>query len=193
MNKLRCIIFFILSPLFVSTAQNIVNVDNTHYMLRQNKEQTLYKAKGYLINILGSSTNVTKLEADPISSTESGELTTIVYSCDEKNRRGMLFGFFNDVWNKEGVIYSSYAFKNFTYEQTLELVERLDEVINENMEYLKKDQKTNNIYFDYDDITFVIYYDNKIKMRLFWNNFDSEWESLSFGWLKKKLQQRENK
>lgn len=186
-NK-KIVILLLLFGLLQSYAQ-IVNPSNYgNFVLdKVNKEITLHISKEFLIKQLGSSNKVVKLEADPLTITESGELTTIIYRCDDKNARGMLFGFFNDVVNEVGVSYTIYNFKNLNESQSLELMSKLDNLIDTHKDYLFENPRVNNIYFDHDDITFIIYYDNKIKMRLLWNGFDSEWESRSFQWANKKL------
>ena len=49
------------------------------------KEISLYRAKEFLMNkVLGVDSKVIKFEMDPLAPTSSGELTTLVYKCEEK-------------------------------------------------------------------------------------------------------------
>ena len=47
--------------------------------------------------------------------------------------------------------------------------------------YLQKDSER-NIYFKYDDLRILICYEMGVmNMRVFWKEFDSEWQSVAFG------------
>ena len=54
-----------------------------------NKDVALYRAKEYLIkNVLDDNTNESiKFGIDPLSCASSGDLTSLVYSCKQKNKK----------------------------------------------------------------------------------------------------------
>ena len=55
--------------------------------------------------------------------------------------------------------------------------------------YLDQDTDNNNITFQYDDITIIIYRAQSlvVTMRLFWNGFDAEWSKNEFARTVKRL------
>ena len=152
------------------------------------KEITLYRAKSFLINeVLGSSNNVVKYSIDPLAATKSGELTSLSYQCEDKKMEGLILGFFGDKWNSQGVAYQAYAFKNLTKEKATEILNKLGVLIKEHSKFLDADDDNNNIYFHYDDMTFLVYRDGSIKIRVFWQDFDSEWEMIAYKRTKRRL------
>ncbi len=147
------------------------------------KEIALYKAKEFAIkNILGETYDPVKFEIDPLAAAYSGELTCLTYFCKKKNLEGLIFGFYNDTWNNSGVVYSAYAFKNITRPSAQILLSKIDSLISESTEYLGFNTDYNNLYFHYDDLIFLLYKNTSgsTKIRVFWNNFDSEWDWTAF-------------
>lgn len=153
------------------------------------KDIALYKAKSFVMNeVIGLSDKTIRFQIDPLAASMSGELTSLVYLCSEKNMEGLILGFYGDRWNENGVIYQSYAFRNFPKSNAIEMLNKIEKLINENSDYLSQDQDNNNIYFKYEDCIFLIYKNqNIIKIRVFWNNFDSDWENTAFKRTKKRL------
>jgi len=153
------------------------------------KDIALYKAKSFVINdVIGLSDSSIRFEIDPLAASMSGELTSLVYLCSEKNMEGLILGFYGDRWNENGVIYQSYAFRNFPKSKAIELLNKVEKLINENSDYLSQDQDNNNVYTKYEDCLFLIYKNQgDTKIRVFWNNFDSDWEYTAFKRTKKRL------
>ena len=53
------------------------------------KDIALSRAKTYVIkDILGEPTGIVKFKVDALAAATSGELTTLVYECEEKNKSG---------------------------------------------------------------------------------------------------------
>lgn len=155
------------------------------------KDQALYKAKDYVMkNVIGIEKKLIKFDIDPLAAASSGELTSLVYSCDEKNLSGLVLGFYGSRWNDAGVVYQAYAFKNLPEMNALEILSKLDKYIDEESKYLSADSDNNNMFFQYDDMTFLIYRDGSVKIRIFWNGFDSEWESTAFGRTKRRFKRK---
>ena len=183
-SKIFLIVFIIISICYsqVSESSGIV------FAKEFSKEQALYKAKKFVMNdVIGAESYVTKFEIDPLASASSGELTSLVYKCKQKKISGLVLGFFGDRWNEMGVVYQSYGFKNLQENEALELLTLLDKHIAQHSKYLKTDSDNNNIFFKYDDLTFLVYNYNGIKIRVFWNDYDSEWESTAFNRTKKRF------
>jgi len=146
------------------------------------KEESLFKAKQFLVtNIFEISEKPIKFYVDPLAASSSGELTTLIYKCEDKNKEGLLLGFYGNYWNEAGVLYQGYSFKNFTKEEANDFLKKIEDVVKENKEFFSKDIDNNNVTFKYGDIQIILYTDYKTtKFRLFWNGFDSTWENTSF-------------
>ena len=122
------------------------------------KDIALYNAKKFAVDeIIGATDSIVKFEIDALVAANSGELTTLVYKCDERNKQGLIFGFYNDSWNNAGVIYSGYCFKALEKDKANELLQKILSTIENNHSYLRDDNDNNNVCFQYDDITFIIY------------------------------------
>lgn len=159
-----------------------------YYSKEYSKEISLYRAKAFLIDqVLGSFNLAIKYSIDPLAATKSGELTSLSYQCDELKKQGLILGFYGDKWNANGVAYQAYAFKNLSKEKATELLNKLGELIKEHSKFLDADDNNNNVYFHYDDMVFLIYRDFTIKIRVFWEEFDSEWEMTAFKRTRKRL------
>jgi len=104
----------------------------------------------------------------------------LVYRCEEQGLGGLVLGFFGSRWNENGVSYQAYAFKNLKESEAFAVLERIETLMDEESRYISSDNDINNVVFKYDDMTFLMYKDGGIKIRVFWNGFDSEWESSAF-------------
>lgn len=149
------------------------------------KTIALYKAKSFVVDeiIGGATSDVVKFEIDPLVASNSGELTTLVYKCNQKNKAGLILGFYGEYWNKAGVIYTGYAFKDLPLVKANELLAKIQLSLDSNANYIDQDYDNNNITFLYDDITIIIYRSQGsqvVTMRLFWNGFDAEWNKGEF-------------
>jgi hypothetical protein len=155
------------------------------------KEAALYKAKDYVMTqVIGVEQRLIKFDIDPLAAASSGELTSLVYGCEEKELSGLVLGFYGSRWNDAGVVYQAFAFKNLPEENALEILSKLDKFIDDESKYLSADSDNNNMFFKYDDMTFLIYRDGSVKIRVFWNGFDSEWESSAFGRTKRRFERK---
>jgi len=192
MKKTLLILSLLLSTLSFSQ----VSVNKGVYFAKEfSKDVSLYKAKNFVMSeIIGVEKKITKFEIDPLAAAKSGELTTLVYKCEEKKISGLVLGFYGDRWNDSGVSYQAYAFKNLPINKALEILSKLKKSIEDESKFLSQDYDNNNIFFRYDDITFLIYKTNGgLKIRVFWNGFDSEWESTAFGRTKRRFEKSINK
>ncbi|WP_299064295.1 hypothetical protein [uncultured Polaribacter sp.] len=142
--------------------------------------------------IIGTEEKVTKFEIDPLVAAKSGELTTLVYKCEEKKLSGLVLAFYGDRWNESGISYQAYAFKNLPINNALEVLSKLEKIIEDESKFLSQDYDNNNMFFKYDDLTFLIY---KIgggggsKIRVFWNGFNSDWETTALKRTKRRFEE----
>jgi hypothetical protein len=156
------------------------------------KEIALYNSKSFLFTqVIGITNDITKFEIIPLAAANSGELTTLLYKCGEKQIEGLLLGFYGNYWNESGVVYQGFAFKNFNKEKSMEFLKKIDESLDNYEDYLKEDAGNNSIWFKYDDIDVLIDCPNLIyNIRLFWNGFDSSWGKTAFDRSKRRFEKR---
>ena len=127
-----------------------------------------------------------------MTAANSGELTTVYYKSEDKNKEGLVLGFFGSRWNQSGVIFTSYAFKNLTTDEAIEVLNKLKDITDENQKYLTEQGTNNdrNLYFKYGDLCFIIYYETAYKIRVLWNDFDVTWDYKSFEKTLKRFKKR---
>jgi hypothetical protein len=158
------------------------------------KEISLYKAKEFVINeVFGTSDDVVQFEIDPLAATSSGEVTSLVYSCKKNNKEGLLLGFYGYYWNEQGVVYQGYNFKILPTDKAFELLNKITQTLEKYQGYLIVNN-ANNVYFKYDDITVLLYTYTlgEPKIRLFWGDFDAEWDVAAVKRTKKRFEKSLN-
>lgn len=178
--------------LFSNISYAQISVGSGVYFAKEfSKKKALYKAKEFVMTeVIGVEKTLIKFDIDPLAATSSGELTSLVYSCKSKNISGLVLGFYGNRWNESGVLYQLYAFKNLEEVEALEILSKIEKYINDESKYLSSDLDNNNIYFKHDDMTFLIYNDGSIKIRVFWNGFDSEWGITAFGRTQRRFERK---
>jgi hypothetical protein len=141
------------------------------------KETSLYRAKSYVINeVFGKTIKPIKFEISALAAASSGELTTLVYTCDDLKKSGLVLGFYGENWNEQGVVYTGYSFKQLNASTAIDMLNKIDSITTVYEKYTISKKGTNNVYFQYEDITFLFYSANsQLTLRVFWNGFDSEW------------------
>lgn len=172
-------------------AQFTTNVD---LFGEYSKEVSVYKGKKFLIsNLLKSDSDVKKLEIFALSAAQSGELTTLIYRSEDDELEGLLLGFYGNYWNEAGVIHKGYGFKYLDTSKALDFLYTIKRNLDAQKDYFKGSDN-NNVYFKYDDITILATGSTVggYVLRLFWQNFDSEWESGSFNRTIKRFEKRLN-
>ena len=180
-----------LSLLFFIIANTLMFSQN-YYAKEFSKDVALYNSKNYLFKtVLGSTTEITKFEIIPLAAASSGDLTTLLYKSESKEKEGLILGFYGNYWNEAGVVYQGFAFKNFEKIEAIEFLNKIQEAINENTKYLKTDNDNNNVFFKYDDIDVLIWSSSQdYTIRLFWNGFDSSWEKTAFDRSKRRFEKK---
>jgi len=163
-------------------SQIATNSKNYFVAKEFNKEIALFNAKSFLFkNVLNTKESVDKFEVIPLASTNSGELTTLLYKSDTKQKEGIILGFYGNYWNAAGVLYQGYAFKNLDKENALKFLNKIEESIEKNYKFLKENNDNNNITFMYDDMHVLIWtVSGSYSIRIFWDGFDSTWEKTAY-------------
>lgn len=157
------------------------------------KEISLYKAKSFVISeIIGQhSSGMIEFKIDPLAASNSGEITSLVYRCESLHKEGLILGFYGDRWNDAGVIYKSYAFKNLPVEDAREFIDRIEQVYDSAFKFMQADNDNNNVYFSFEGIGILMYSTSPgIKLRIYWDNFDSEWQWSEFAKTEKRLNKK---
>jgi hypothetical protein len=195
MKKLTLIVLLFTSTLSfsqIATDGYKYNHNNNFSSAKEwNKERSLFLAKSYLFkNVLGTTDKALKFNIIPVEAAKSGELTTLFYKCEELNKSGMILSFWGNYWNESGVVFKGYAFKNLEKAKTISFLNKIESVIDENLEYLREDYDNNNISFDFDDIQVLIWVNVGYKIRVFWNGFDSTLDWRAFEKIKKDFEKK---
>ena len=183
MKKLILLLLFI--PL-VSFGQ----IENL-FALEYDKEFALYYGKHFLMTeVLGEpNSDYSKFELDPLTASNSREITTIYYKSGEKNLEGLVFGFFDEYWNRQGIGFKGYAFKALNKDEATQLIDKIENIIDSERKFLNADDNVNNIYFSFKDMTVLVYRAGPLagRIRIFWNGFDAEWENSKFNKTKRRF------
>lgn len=156
------------------------------------KDVALYNSKNFLIsNVLGMSENVVQFEVIPLAAASSGDLTTLLYRCENKKREGLVLGFYGNYWNESGVVYQGYNFKNLDKDEAIEFLNKIETAIEDNKKFINAESDNNNIFFKYKDIGVLIWSSSQnYTIRLFWGGFDSSWEKTAFERSKRRFEKR---
>lgn len=146
------------------------------------KDEALFRAKEFLMQeVIGTNENEVGFSIIPLASAKSGELTTLIYSCESKGLEGLILGFYGSFWNKEGVLYTGYGFKKLDRDQAIKFLNKITTSFETNSKFLKKDHDNNIIIFQYDDIKVMLSAPSMSNsIRLFWGKFDSTWEATAY-------------
>lgn len=190
--KLSIVLFLIVNNLISSQVK--VNSNNIWTAKEFSKEISLFKSKEFLFkNVLGSTELIVPFEVIPLAAASSGELTTLLYKCEEKQKEGLILGFYGDYWNEAGVLYQGYSFKNLEREKAIEFLNKVVTSIEENKKFLNENSDNNNIYFKYDDMDVLIWTNmGSYSIRIFWQGFDSTWEKTAFERSKRRFEKKIN-
>ncbi|RXR23049.1 hypothetical protein [Flavobacterium stagni] len=190
--KIKYTILAILSSLSFCFSQVKVNSNNIWTAKEFSKEISLFKSKEFLFkNVLGTSDQIVPFEVIPLAAASSGELTTLLYKCESKQKEGLILGFYGDYWNEAGVLYQGYSFKNLEKEKAIEFLNKIVSAIEENKKFLNENSDNNNICFKFDDMDILIWTNaGNFSIRIFWQGFDSTWEKTAFERSKRRFEKR---
>lgn len=189
-SKLSILILLTISNLIYSQVK--VNSNNIWTAKEFSKEISLFKSKEFLFkNVLESTEKVTPFEVIPLAVASSGELTTLLYKCEAKQKEGLILGFYGDYWNESGVLYQGYSFKNLEKDKAIEFLNKIVTSIEENKKFLNDNSDNNNIFFKYEDMDVLIWTNaGTYSIRIFWQGFDSTWEKTAFERSKRRFEKK---
>jgi hypothetical protein len=189
-TKLSVVLLLIVNNLIYSQVK--VNSNNVWTAKEFSKEISLFKSKEFLFkNVLGTTEQIVPFEVIPLAAASSGELTTLLYKCEAKQKEGLILGFYGDYWNEAGVLYQGYSFKNLEKEKAIEFLNKIVTSIEENKKFLNENGDNNNIYFKYDDMDVLIWTNmGSYSIRIFWQGFDSTWEKTAFERSKRRFEKK---
>ena len=190
--KIKFLTLTFLLSITYSFSQVKVNSNNIWTAKEFSKEISLFKSKEFLFkNVLGSTEQIVPFEVTPLAAASSGELTTLLYKCEAKQKEGLILGFYGDYWNEAGVLYQGYSFKNLEKEKAIEFLNKIVTSIEENKKFLNENGDNNNIYFKYDDMDVLIWTNmGSYTIRIFWQGFDSTWEKTAFERSKRRFEKK---
>ena len=157
------------------------------------KEITEYRVKEFIIRDILQIPDKQTIEVhiNALTASKSGQLTTIIYDCKELAKRGLVFGFWNDQINDFNLRYQGYAFKNFEFEKSKDLLDNLEKVLEEKNDILSagNEDLSKNALYKFDDIIFIFYKDvfGANQIRVLWNGFDSEWNQSNLQTMKRRF------
>ncbi len=168
------------------------NSNNAFVAREFNKEVALFNSKNFLFsNILETKDDVDKFEVIPLASASSGELTTLLYKCEAKQKEGLILGFYGNYWNEAGVLYQGYSYKNLEKDKAIEFLNKIEDAIEKNHKFLKNSDDYNNIVFKYDDMYVLIWTTSgSYSIRIFWSGFDSTWEKTAYERSKRRFEKK---
>lgn len=189
-SKISILILLSISNLIYSQVK--VNSNNIWTAKEFSKEISLFKSKEFLFkNVLESTEKVTQFEVIPLAAASSGELTTLLYKCETKQKEGLILGFYGDYWNEAGVLYQGYSFKNLEKDKAMEFLNKIVTSIEENKKFLNDNGDNNNIFFKYEDMDVLIWTNaGTYSIRIFWQGFDSTWEKTAFERSKRRFEKK---
>jgi hypothetical protein len=187
--KLSVLILLVVNNLIYSQVKN----NNNIWAAKEfSKEISLFKSKEFLFkSVLGFTNQVLSFEVIPLAASSSGELTTLLYKCESKQKEGLILGFYGDYWNESGVLYQGYSFKNLEKEKAIDFLNKITTSIDENKKFLNENGDNNNICFKYDDMVILIWTNlGTYSIRIFWEGFDSTWEKTAFERSKRRFERK---
>ncbi len=189
-TKLSIVLLIVINNFIYSQVK--INSNNIWTAKEFSKEISLFKSKEFLFkNVLGSTIQVIPFEVIPLAAASSGELTTLLYKCEAKQKEGLILGFYGDYWNEAGVLYQGYSFKNLEKEKAMEFLNKIVTSIEENKKFLNDNGDNNNIFFKYDDMDVLIWTNaGTYSIRIFWQGFDSTWEKTAFERSKRRFEKK---
>jgi len=191
--KLKSTIIILTLLMSIKAISQIKQTDYNLFQAKEfSKDISLFKAKTFLIhNVLKTSESTSQFEAIPLAAASSGEMTTLLYKCESQNKEGLILGFYGDYWNDAGVVFQGYGFKNLSKEQAFEFLNKIESEIDKNNKFLKSNNDSNNIVFEYDDLKVVIWTTSgSYLMRIYWKGFDSTWEKTSYERSKRRFERK---
>ncbi len=153
------------------------------------KEISQFRSKEYIVNYIIGPVNSkeVRFETESLASDNSAGLISVAFNCNTINEKGLLLAFFGYNRNEFGVYSQAYGFRYIPLDKAQKLLERIDKIKTNHKQYLNSENDVNNVYTEFEDIKFIFYKDNGVKIRILWNGFEIIWERVAFDRTKRRL------
>lgn len=171
--------FIYTNLLLFTTLSILAQSQNAEYYAEEfSEDEAFYRAKEFVMNdVLGAEEKITHFTLEHLAVAKSEELSSLVYHSDDRDQRGLILGFYGTRISEAGTVYNKYGFRALPEASAREILTTLKKLLEDEKKFLRSDKDNNNLFFTYQDITFLIYRNGRTKIRVFWNGYDSEWES----------------
>lgn len=178
MKKILVLLFMAVFTVGFSQSKNERNDFSGSEALNLKKTNQYY-GKKFLMDLLGHDTNLVYLQVANLTAPlgQRNEIATFVYKCNVKKKAGLVLGLWDRFITPESTTYGGYIFKHFNWNEAWEFFSKIDRHLKKWQYYLETNKEA-NIYFDYDDVSIFISKvrdGGGIKLRVFYDGFDSEW------------------
>lgn len=187
---------YLILTMIIALSTNLNSQYNyTHGLFHKefSKEQTEFLARTYMAtDVLEPKELPQTFNLDAVTATESGQLTCLVYDGD--CGKGLLLAFWGTQTTEFGTNYNSYSFTHLPEEDARKMLVRLEAEVDNyrrNNTNIMGNSNT-NVVFKIDDISFIIYSQSGLKIRVLWNGFESEWGAYEMSNTKKKFDRKLN-
>ena len=183
---MKKVLFLLMLPIYISSQLTV-------------KGYSKFYGKKFVMDLLGVDTSITQLDVSSLAADNLGELSTLIYKCEQKKASGLVLVFRGGKYNEYGTTFTDWKFRNFTVSEARELFLKLDNIIEteshktSDKEKLLYGQDDSNIYFRYKDVTFLIYWKDGLMMRLFWKDFDASWKLSAYKRTRNRFEKKLNK
>ena len=111
------------------------------------KEVSQFRSKEFIMDyIIGpAGNNEIKFETESLASDDSAGVVSIAFNCNELNKKGLLLAFIGKNRNEFGTLTTAYGFKYIPYAEAVSLLNRIDNVKDNNKDYMKDENDVNNV------------------------------------------------
>jgi len=191
MKKILVLLFMAVFTVGFSQSKNEKNDFSDSEFLNWKKTNQYY-GKKFLMDLLGHDTSLVYLQVANLTAPSGGrnEIATFVYKCNVKKKAGLVLGLWDRFMTSEATSYGGYKFKHFNWNEAYEFFSKIDRHLKKWQPYLEGNQE-NNIYFDYDDVSILLSTSRQnggVKLRIFYDGFDSEWNIGAYNRTKKRFE-----
>ena len=91
---------------YIASFAQVKSMNGNYWAAKEfSKDVALFNAKNFLFQkVLGTNADILKFEITPLAAASSGELTTLLYKCDTKQKEGLVLGFYGKFLNLDPLV-----------------------------------------------------------------------------------------